>query len=69
MSLDESSPTMSDRHYVHHENEVQLAKLLKESRPFFERYGTTMIYGVAALMAIVHDGATAKQAAKHLSAK
>jgi hypothetical protein len=24
---------------------------------------------VAALMAIVHDGATAKQAAKHLSAK
>ena len=43
---------MSDRHYVHHENEVQLAKLLKESKPFFERYGTTMIYGVAALMAI-----------------
>lgn len=52
VSLDESSPTMSDRHYVHHENEVQLAKLLKESKPFFERYGTTMIYGVAALMAI-----------------
>jgi hypothetical protein len=43
---------MSDRHYVHHENEVQLAKLLKESKPFFERYGTTMIYGAAALMAI-----------------
>lgn len=43
---------MSDRHYVHHENEVQLAKLLKESKPFFERYGTTIIYGVAALMAI-----------------
>ena len=43
---------MSDRHYVHHENEVQLAKLLKESKTFFERYGTTMIYGVAALMAI-----------------
>ena len=52
MSLDESSPTMSDRHYVHHENEVQLAKILKESKPFFARYGTTMIYGVAALMAI-----------------
>ena len=52
VSLDESSPTMSDRHYVHHENEVQLAKLLKESKPFFERYGTTMIYGVAAIMAI-----------------
>ncbi|MCX7388538.1 MAG: hypothetical protein NTX48_17885 [Planctomycetales bacterium] len=43
---------MSDRHYVHHENEVQLAKMLKESKPFFARYGTTMIYGVAALMAI-----------------
>lgn len=43
---------MSDRHYVHHENEVQLARLLKESKPFFERYGTTIIYGVAALMAI-----------------
>jgi hypothetical protein len=43
---------MSDRHYVHHEDEVQLAKLLKESRPFLEKYGTTMIYGVAAVMAI-----------------
>ncbi|MEJ7595423.1 MAG: hypothetical protein WKF77_28220 [Planctomycetaceae bacterium] len=43
---------MSDRHYVHHEDEVQLAKLLKESRPFLERYGTTMIYAVAAVMAI-----------------
>lgn len=43
---------MSDRHYVHHENEVQLAKLLKESKPFLERYGTTMIYAVAAVMAI-----------------
>jgi hypothetical protein len=43
---------MSDRHYVHHEDEVQLAKLLKESKPFLERYGTTMIYGVAAIMAI-----------------
>ncbi len=52
VSLDESSPTMSDRHYVHHEDEVQLAKLLKESRPFLEKYATTMIYGVAALMAI-----------------
>ena len=52
VSLDESSPTMSDRHYVHHENEVQLAKLLKDSKPFRERYGTTMIYAVAAVMAI-----------------
>lgn len=43
---------MSDRHYVHHEDEVALAKLLKESKPFLERYGTTMIYGVAAVLAI-----------------
>lgn len=43
---------MSDRHYVHHEDEIQLAKLLKESKPFLEKYGTTMIYGVAVLMAI-----------------
>ncbi len=43
---------MSDRHYVHHEDEVALAKLLKESKPFLERYGTTIIYGVAAILAI-----------------
>lgn len=43
---------MSDRHYVHHEDEAQLAKLLKESRPFLEKYLTTMIYGVAALLAV-----------------
>ncbi len=52
VSLDESSPTMSDRHYVHHEDEVQLAKLLKESKPFLEKYGTTIIYGLAAIMAV-----------------
>ena len=43
---------MSDRHYVHHHDEVQLAKLLKESKPFLEKYGTTMIYALAAVMAI-----------------
>lgn len=43
---------MSDRHYVHHEDEVALAKLLKESKPFLERYGTTIIYGIAAVLAI-----------------
>jgi hypothetical protein len=43
---------MSDRHYVHHEDEVQLAKLLKDSRPFLEKYGTTIIYGLAAIMAV-----------------
>lgn len=52
VSLDESLPTMSDRHYVHHEDEIALAKLLKESKPFLEKYGTTMIYGVAAILAI-----------------
>ncbi len=43
---------MSDRHYVHHEDEVALAKLLKESKPFLDRYGTTIIYGIAAVLAI-----------------
>jgi len=52
ISLDESSPTMSDRHYVHHQDEVQLAKILKESRPWLEQYGTTMIYGLAAVVAV-----------------
>ena len=52
MSLQERSPTMSDRHYVHHEDEVALAKLLKESKPFLEKYGTTIIYGIAAVLAI-----------------
>jgi hypothetical protein len=43
---------MSDRHYVHHEDEVALAKILKESKPWIEQYGTTLIYGVAAVLAI-----------------
>lgn len=52
VSIDESLPTMSDRHYVHQEDEIALAKLLKESKPFLEKYGTTMIYGLAAILAI-----------------
>jgi hypothetical protein len=43
---------MSDRHYVHHEDEVALAKILKESKPWIERYGTTLIYGLAAILAL-----------------
>ena len=43
---------MSDRHYVHHEDEVALAKILKESKPWLEEYGTTIIYGVAAVLAV-----------------
>lgn len=43
---------MSDRHFVHHEDEVQLAKILKESKPWLERYATTLIYGLAAILAV-----------------
>jgi hypothetical protein len=43
---------MSDRHYVHQEDEVALAKILKESRPWLEQYGTTIIYSVAAVLAV-----------------
>ena len=43
---------MSDRHYVHQEDEVALAKILKESKPWLEQYGTTIIYGVAAVLAV-----------------
>jgi len=43
---------MSDRHYVHHEDEVALAKILKESKPWLERFGTTLIYGLAAVLAV-----------------
>ena len=43
---------MSDRHYVHHEDEVALAKILKESKPWIEQYGTTLIYGLAAVLAV-----------------
>jgi len=43
---------MSDRHYVHHEDEVQLAKILKESKPWLEKHGTTLIYALAAVMAV-----------------
>ena len=43
---------MSDRHYVHHQDEVQLAKILKDSKPWLDQYGTTLIYGLAAVLAI-----------------
>ncbi len=43
---------MSDRHYVHHEDEIALAKILKESKPWMEQYGTTLIYGLAAILAV-----------------
>lgn len=43
---------MSDKHYVHAPETTKLEALLKQSRPWFERYATAMIYGVAAIMAI-----------------
>lgn len=43
---------MSDRHFVHQEDEIQLAKILKESKPWLERYATTLIYGLAAVLAV-----------------
>lgn len=68
---------MSDRHFVHHEDEVQLARILKESKPWLERYGTTVIYGLAAILAVaavvVYIGrqppATAVESEKLLLAK
>ncbi len=43
---------MSDRHFVHQEDEVQLAKILKDSKPWLERNATTLIYALAAVLAI-----------------
>ena len=43
---------MSDRNYVHTEDEVQLAKILKDSKPWLEQYGTTVIYALAAVLAV-----------------
>lgn len=43
---------MSDRHFVHQEDEVQLAKILKESKPWLERNATTLIYALAAVLAV-----------------
>ena len=43
---------MSDKHYVHPHDENELAKVLKQSRTWFEDYGTLLIYGLAALLAV-----------------
>ncbi|MFO0426390.1 MAG: hypothetical protein ACK526_07470 [Planctomyces sp.] len=43
---------MSDKHYVHPHDENDLEKVLKQTGTWFERYGTTAIYGVAALLAL-----------------
>ena len=41
---------------MHQEDEVALAKILKESKPWLEQYGTTIIYGVAAVLAVCAVG-------------
>ncbi|MFN9237993.1 MAG: hypothetical protein ACK6D4_25485 [Planctomyces sp.] len=42
---------MSDEQYVHREDDVQLAKILRESGPWLQRNGTTLIYAAAAVLA------------------
>jgi hypothetical protein len=46
------APTMSEPHFTHEPDEVQLAKLLRGYRPFLEQYGTAIIYGTALLLAV-----------------
>ncbi len=42
---------MSEPQYVHQEDEVLLAKVLRDSRPLLQRYGTSLIYALAAVVA------------------
>lgn len=68
---------MSEPQFTHRPDEVQLAKILRESRPFLERYGTAAIYGAAALLAVAaivvyvarRPPATAAESAKLLKAE
>ncbi|MEZ6062809.1 MAG: hypothetical protein R3C19_20900 [Planctomycetaceae bacterium] len=43
---------MSDKHYSHHHDQTQLELALRRTKPFFEQYGTALIYSVAAVLAI-----------------
>ncbi len=43
---------MSDKHFIHPPDETELAKVLRQSRSWFDVYGTTLIYGVAAILAV-----------------
>jgi len=71
------APTMSEPQFTHRPDEVQLAKILRESRPLVERYGTAAIYGTALLLAIAaivvyvarRPPATAAESAKLLKAE
>jgi hypothetical protein len=68
---------MSEPQFSHRPDEVQLAKILRESRPLLERYGTAAIYGAALLLAIAaivvyvarRPPATAAESAKLLKAE
>lgn len=68
---------MSEPQFTHRPDEVQLAKILRESRPFVERYGTAAIYGTALLLAVAaivvyvarRPPATAAESAKLLKAE
>ncbi|MFM8476119.1 MAG: hypothetical protein ACKOEO_10030, partial [Planctomycetaceae bacterium] len=68
---------MSEPQFTHQPDEIQLAKILRESRPFVERYGTAAIYGAAALLAVAaivvyiarRPPATAAESAKLLKAE
>ncbi|MFM7865834.1 MAG: hypothetical protein ACKPHU_16585, partial [Planctomycetaceae bacterium] len=67
---------MSEEQYVHKEDEVQLAKILRESGPWLQRNGTTLIYAVAAALTVTavyvyisrQPPATAKESAVLLAA-
>ncbi len=43
---------MSDKHYTHHHDQTHLEAALRKSKPFFEEYGTTLIYALAAVLAV-----------------
>jgi hypothetical protein len=44
---------MSDKHYVHAPETTKLEELLTHSKPWFERYATALIYGAAAVIALI----------------
>ena len=68
---------MSEPQFTHRPDEAQLAKILRESRPLIERYGTAAIYGAALVLAIAavvvyvtrRPPATAAESAKLLKAE
>lgn len=43
---------MSDKKYTHHSDQTKLAEALLNAKPWFEKNGTALIYGVAAVLAI-----------------